>query len=256
MLVNYHTHTSRCGHASGSDEQYVLAAIEAGIQVLGFSDHIPFEGIHAPNDRMDYDQIEDYMSSILALKEKYKAQIEIKLGFELEYYPELIDYYTSIRKRVDYLIVGQHYKVLNDYGYDNYCRDEDLDVYGDQVCAAMKSGLISIVAHPEYFMLGKSSWNEACEKLAHRIGLCAQATQIPLEINLNGIRFGKKKTNGKDSYPYPFMPFWEIISQYNVKTVYGLDAHRPLTLLESHRIDLFKEDFDQLNLHPDLNLRF
>lgn len=39
---NYHTHTSRCGHAVGEDEEYVINAIKSGIKVLGFSDHVPF----------------------------------------------------------------------------------------------------------------------------------------------------------------------------------------------------------------------
>ena len=30
MDYNYHTHTSRCGHATGSDEEYVKRAIEQG----------------------------------------------------------------------------------------------------------------------------------------------------------------------------------------------------------------------------------
>ncbi len=41
FTYNYHTHTSRCGHAGGSDEEYVQAAIKAGYQILGFSDHAP-----------------------------------------------------------------------------------------------------------------------------------------------------------------------------------------------------------------------
>ena len=39
---NYHTHTTRCYHASGKDEEYVKAAIKAGIKELGFSDHTPW----------------------------------------------------------------------------------------------------------------------------------------------------------------------------------------------------------------------
>jgi transcriptional pleiotropic repressor len=34
---NYHTHTYRCGHAIGNDEEYVLEAIGLGLQTLGFS---------------------------------------------------------------------------------------------------------------------------------------------------------------------------------------------------------------------------
>ena len=30
MIANFHTHTSRCNHASGTDREYVEAAIEAG----------------------------------------------------------------------------------------------------------------------------------------------------------------------------------------------------------------------------------
>ena len=32
---NYHTHTTRCFHAIGKDEEYVKAAIKAGIKELG-----------------------------------------------------------------------------------------------------------------------------------------------------------------------------------------------------------------------------
>ncbi len=37
-MKNYHTHTKRCGHAKGTDEEYVIAAIEGGFDELGFSD--------------------------------------------------------------------------------------------------------------------------------------------------------------------------------------------------------------------------
>ena len=42
MKANYHTHTLRCGHAKGLDEQYIEAAIGRGMEELGFSDHVPW----------------------------------------------------------------------------------------------------------------------------------------------------------------------------------------------------------------------
>ena len=42
MKYNYHTHTERCFHAKGSDEEFVLAAIEAGFNEIGFADHSPW----------------------------------------------------------------------------------------------------------------------------------------------------------------------------------------------------------------------
>ena len=41
-LANYHTHTWRCQHARGTEEEYVKAAIKQGFGVLGFSDHTPW----------------------------------------------------------------------------------------------------------------------------------------------------------------------------------------------------------------------
>ena len=40
MIANYHTHTQRCRHATGTARDYVLAAIEGGLKELGFSDNL------------------------------------------------------------------------------------------------------------------------------------------------------------------------------------------------------------------------
>ena len=69
---NYHTHTKRCGHATGEDEEYVLAAIQAGVKTLGFSDHAPYDLPH-PSERMDITQVQEYFDSVHALQKKYNA---------------------------------------------------------------------------------------------------------------------------------------------------------------------------------------
>ena len=42
MRANYHTHTYRCNHASGTEEEYIQCALDGNIEVLGFSDHTPY----------------------------------------------------------------------------------------------------------------------------------------------------------------------------------------------------------------------
>ena len=42
MVANYPPHTGRCNHAYGVEKQYIEKAIEAGLQILGFSDHTPY----------------------------------------------------------------------------------------------------------------------------------------------------------------------------------------------------------------------
>ena len=41
LVSNYHAHTTRCGHAFGTEREYIEAAIECGIREFGFSDHAP-----------------------------------------------------------------------------------------------------------------------------------------------------------------------------------------------------------------------
>lgn len=255
MDYNYHTHTERCGHANGEDEQYVLAAIEAGFKVIGFSDHIPFKNVIHPSERMNYDQLDDYINSIESLKIKYKDKIEVKLGFELEYFPEYNDYYKEILNRCDYLICGQHNKILDHFSYDQFSNDEDVIVYANQVKAAIESGLIKFVAHPDYFMLGRRTWSKACEEAVHIIAKAAKENNVALEINLNGVRYGKLNYQGNLVYPYPFRPFWEIVSEYDPECIYSYDAHKPFTLLEKERIDLVEQTLKGIKLSINHNYR-
>ena len=41
IQTNLHNHTFRCHHATGTDREYIEAAIRNGVRVLGFSDHTP-----------------------------------------------------------------------------------------------------------------------------------------------------------------------------------------------------------------------
>lgn len=157
ILKNYHTHTYRCGHASGNDEEYVLEAIKNGIKVLGFSDHIPFDDFEQKGIRMNFDMIDDYVSSLKQLKEKYKDKIEIHIGLEAEFDPKRKDYYKYLmeNKGIEYFIMGQHIMFAKDgfiwsAGYPN-----DLTIpkkYVNTIIKGMKTGLFKYVAHPDFIL--------------------------------------------------------------------------------------------------------
>ena len=67
MLSNLHTHTSRCNHAVGTEQEYVENAISMGMKILGFSDHTPyvFPGNYYSNFRMKLHELDDYAESVL-----------------------------------------------------------------------------------------------------------------------------------------------------------------------------------------------
>lgn len=255
QTFNLHTHTARCGHAEGLDIQYIHSAIDAGFALLGFSEHIPFKELRLSNCRMFYEHKYEYMATLRSLQAAYQNQIDIKIGYEIEYLEDHIDYLMDMRKQCDFMILGQHCKYIG-YEYDCYCNDEDVLTYVKQMEDAAKLNILTYIAHPDYFMLGRRTWSKVCQEAAHRIAKVSITYDLPLEINLNGFRYGKKDyhfmTNqayAESRYPYPFKEFWEIISSYGCKVIYGYDAHSPITLLERDREALANRTLSDIPLN-------
>ena len=246
QLFNLHTHTQRCGHADGTDIQYIHSAIDAGLKILGFSEHIPFEEIRISGARMFIEQKDEYIASIKKLKKQFEHEIDIKVGFEIEYLEDHLDYLKEVRKECDYMILGQHLQYISDskgiYDYDCYCSNEDVLTYVEQIETALQHNLVTYIAHPDYFMQGRRVFSKECEEAAHRIAKASLKYDIPLVVNLNGFRYGKKTYEiynrpgiYEERYTYPFREFWEIISSYGCKVLYGYDAHSPIAFLEKNR---------------------
>lgn len=248
QTFNLHTHTVRCGHASGEDEAYVQAAIEAGFSVLGFSDHVPWTTSRVFTDRMPMDLKDDYLNSIERLKQKYKHEITILSGYECEYFPELADELKLRKAEVDYLILGLHNPEMDVRDFARYNEDDDLLDYARLMEEACASGLFTYIAHPEYFMKGRQVWNDRCIEVTHRICKAAEKAKIPMEVNLNGMRYGLQNYGELgDRYPYPFYEFWQIVAQYDIQTVFGFDAHKPVTLTEDFRYNKVMEILNDLS---------
>lgn len=230
MIYNYHTHTSRCGHAVGSDREYVENAIKAGIKTLGFSDHAPYvfpQGFRS-NMRMGNELIEDYANSVRSLAKEYKSDIKILLGFELEFYPDYYREEKSFLKTVnpDYFILGQHY-LHCEVGYSHIYsgqknNDAILQAYATQLIAGMDTGDFLYLAHPD--MISTNFSKEAVEREFTRICAFAKKRNIPLEINLCGIRGNRE---------YPSNEFFKIAGEIGNDVVIGVDAHDAKDFLDN-----------------------
>lgn len=248
---NLHTHTTRCFHAVGSDEEYVLAAIKNGIKILGFSDHCPMDQYTVYKDRMKLDELDEYIDSIRHLKEKYKDQIRILIGLECEYVPEYKEMYPEFLKKVDYLILGQHFNRFDQKDFTEEVKNEDLTIMKDYVIEGMKTGWFTYVAHPDYFMYLPSHYPDEGKRAIEEIAQCACELNIPLEINLKGKSKGKKMIDGKLDYRYPNSQTFKMISKAQAPVVYGLDCHDPKTF------DDFYPYIEELTEeYKDLHLRF
>ena len=233
MDYNLHTHTTRCRHAEGSDEEYIRCAIEAGIKHLGFSDHAPyiFPDGYENKYRVQMCDGQSYIDDLRALRQKYKDRIEISVGFEMEYYLDYFDEMLKIARNLgaEYLILGQHF-ILNEHpdgigaGGPTDSR-EHLKIYVDEVISAIKTGAFSYVAHPDVMCF--TGEDKVYEREITRLAEASRELNIPLEINLAGVRYKKF---------YPADKFWSIVGKIGSPVTVGYDAHKATDLLNTEQL--------------------
>lgn len=222
MYANYHTHTCRCHHAQGQTKEYVENAVKAGIKILGFSDHVPypFHNGYVSHIRMSPEETQGYVEELHALQEEYRGQIQILIGYEAEYYP---DEFEGMLKHIgqygyDYLILGQHF-LKNEYDgyYAGGATDQKaLLEYTDQVIEGLQTGKFLYLAHPDLVPYRENE--KEYRKQAYRLCEEAKKQNVPLEINIMGIRENRR---------YPYELFWQIAGEVGNTAVIGLDAHNP-----------------------------
>jgi len=273
--TNFHTHTYRCGHANGSEEEMVCSAIKMGIEELGISEHVPLPHyrqhllkslvairgprsflslVHAfiqngPSMRMPYPDMENYLDKIKECQDKYQDQIRIYKGFEAEGLEEYFDYYQSLlyEHKVDYLILGHHFHkhcVHSDYYGKENMKKKDIYQYCNDVEKALETGLFSYLAHPDLFLIGYKEFDLDARTVSQRICEKAKELNIPLEVNAGGIRRGLRNVNGEMIYAYPNTHFWKIAVEVGNDVILGFDAHDPSDFNEAmykQMLDFCKE---------------
>ena len=228
MKTNYHTHTTLCHHATGSDEEFVLSAIKGGYQEIGFSDHTPwkYHTNYISDIRMLPEELPGYVESLRSLQEKYKNQISIKIGLECEYFPEYIHWLKGIIKeyKLDYIIFGNHH-FHTDEKFPYFGRNTDsvdmLELYEESAIEGMESGLFAYLAHPDLFMRSYPEFDHHCKLVSRHICRTAARLNLPLEYNLGYEEYND--IHGIITIPYP--DFWKVAAHEGCTAIIGVDAH-------------------------------
>lgn len=223
MYANYHTHTKRCKHAQGEDREYVEAAIEAGMRVLGFADHCPwiFPNDYVSGIRMDRSEIDSYFHSLMQLREEYADDIRLLIGFESEYVPELMEAQDRLFANypLDYMILGQHFLGIEEGStyMGNPTEDEAiLEQYVDMVIEGLDSGRYAYLAHPDliHFVGEKETYDFQMRRMLSYM----LENSYPVEINMLGALQGRH---------YPSTRFLQIVGEMGNACIIGVDAHSP-----------------------------
>ena len=206
----------------------------------------PFPSGYYSDFRMAIDEAAEYAKSIRALQKEYEGKIIIRLGFEVEYYPEFFKSLLELIKPLnyDYLILGQHYtqNELDDGAF--YCGHktdsiEILDKYINQTIEALKTGEFAYFAHPD--LINYTGDEEIYKERMTYFVRELKKLDIPLECNFLG--FWDKRN-------YPNKTFWKLVAKEQCPVIIGLDAHQPEVYLDKKRLEQMKKFLTDLEIKP------
>ena len=256
--INLHTH-STFSDGKNTAEEHVLAAIEKGFTVLGFSEHSiypldpAFYSAVDSNWHMLPENFPKYVAEIKRLKQKYADRIKILLGFEADYFVRdgigsaLPDKTAYADLQPDFLIGSVHF-INTPKGYftadnkpeevqkalQNFYADDAGNINGKAVVCdyfeaerqMIQKGKFEIIGHPDLIRLRNGALkffdeNESWYK--EQLQLTAKAAAkagVIAEINTGAI------ARGLMNDVYPSEQFLEYLYQQGVPVCINSDAHK------------------------------
>ena len=226
-LPDYHTHTTRCGHAAGSATEIVEAARALGLSGIGISDHLPLLHTCDPGLTMSLDQLSGYVEEVQELKARYPGYVY--LGIEADYRGDTVDDMVELLATYpfDYVIGSVHF--LDAWGFDDPSRvsgfqerdvDEIYRAYYALLAEAAGLGVFTILGH---FDLVKKFGHRPSGSLDLEIGNVAERMArrgVMAEINTGGLRKPVHEI-------YPSASILAILRESGVAVTFGSDAHAP-----------------------------
>ena len=224
MKVDLHNHTILCNHAEGSVEEYIEKAISNKTEYFGFSDHAPMD--FDPKYRMKFSDMQNYEKTILDAKEKYKDNIKILLGYEVDFLNGYIDE-RVINSDVDYLIGSVHF--IDKWGFDNpefIGKYDEMDIdniwqkYFDSITDMANSKLFDIVGHLDLIKVFKFMPRKPILSIAKEAIDAIKEANMVIELNAAGYR----KPIGE---AYPSIELLKYAYEIGIPITFASDAHSP-----------------------------
>lgn len=225
---NLHTHTV-FSDGKHSAEENVLAAIEAGMESLGFSDHS--DTACDQSYCMKTAQYDEYIACVRDLQQRYAGQLPIFAGMELDAYSDIP------AQKLDYLIASVHY-ILS----DGKCHPIDHSLIQQQTCAREVFGGDRVAMAAHYFDLLTNHVRRCRPTLVGHFDVITKFGFMPeddpayrtlarqaleqivdicpyIEVNTGAIARGCRDV------PYPAPYLWDALLDCGARVVLGSDSH-------------------------------
>lgn len=233
MKFDFHTHHDRCGHARGTIRDYIEAAINKGLDIIGVSDHSPYfsseEDQPYPHISMGKSQFPEYISEVLKLKEEYRGKIEVLLGVESDFFPEQVEIYRRCFEPYpfDYIIGSVHhvdgisiFKKDRWQGLSSKEKQQTKENYYQLIEQSARSGMFQILGHIDAMKGFYPSFSSIQTAAVEQTLKVIAEYKIAIEVNTSG------KTKDCGGW-YPASEILERALFYGVNVTFGSDAHDP-----------------------------
>jgi histidinol-phosphatase (PHP family) len=223
MILDIHNHTTLCNHAQGTIDEYIQRAIELGIDIYGFTEHAPMD--FDEKYRPSFSQMAAYEQDVLSAKERYADQIEILLGYEVDWLVGHMDE-RVLGADVDLLVGSVHF--IDKWGFDNpefldgwksKNVDEIWQAYFEAIEAMVKSGYFDVVGHLDLIKVFKYLPKQDIRLLAKNALHAIKKANMVLEINTAGLRKSIQEI-------YPSSTLLEEAYALDIPITFASDAHK------------------------------
>jgi histidinol-phosphatase (PHP family) len=224
-------HGSPPEYSADRAEEYVEQARRAGIDEIGFSDHVYYfretrELWEIPwMQERNGDDLDEYVDAVLDAK---RRGLPIKLGLEVDYFPGIERELAELLKPYpwDYLIGSVHY-------VDGFAVDQEPGLvhripvgeawrrYFTWLRNAARSGLYDVLAHPDLVKIfSMRPSDEETHYLHVETADALEAAGVCVEVSASGLH----KPVGE---LYPDRSFLELCQERRIPITLASDAHEP-----------------------------
>jgi histidinol-phosphatase (PHP family) len=231
-VPDYHMHTPRCNHATGSVSEYARAAIRAGLGEIGISDHSPMPGGFDKAWRMDRSELSGYLDEVESARDEFADRLIIRVGLEADFHPGAEAYVEEMIASYDwdYVIGSVHY--IGDWAFDNPdCIDawrqwniEDAYcAYFELVAQSAATAMFDIIGHPDLIKKFGRRPAANCQSALEAEEQMLQAVKksgAALEISSAGLRKPVQEI-------YPHQRIVARAAELGISFAFGSDAHAP-----------------------------
>ncbi len=240
-VPDYHMHTPRCNHATGDIRDYAEAALRAGLDEIGMSDHSPMPNGFDAAWRMRHDELTDYLQEARQVRTELGDRLRLRIGLEADFHPGSEDYVAELIASHDWDFIIGSVHFIGDWGFDN---PDHLDAWADRdieraycdyfelVAASATCGLFDIIGHPDLikkFGHRPPSGSRLVRMAEEHMLQAVKRADVVLEISSAGLRKPVREI-------YPQQRIIQRAAELGIPFTYGSDAHAPEDV--GHGMDL------------------